>query len=88
MSLPEIASIITIADFGARIVSRLKRKKKKKRRKAVPRRRKQTKEEELITKLLTNPERAIKEMGAEYLVKNRKRIIRNIEKRVVEEFLE
>lgn len=86
MSLPEIASIITIADFGARIVSRLKRKKK--RPKVVRRRRKQTKEEELITKLLTNPEMAIKEMGAEYLVKNRKRIIRNIEKRVVEEFLE
>jgi len=37
---------------------------------------------------LTNPEMAMKEMGAEYLVKNRKRIIRNIEKRVVEEFLE
>ena len=85
MSLPEIASIITIADFGARIVSRLRKKKK---RKAVRRRSKQTKEEELITKLLSNPELAIKEMGAEYLVKNRKRIIRNIEKRVVEEFLE
>ena len=56
-------------------------------RKTVPRRHKQTKEEELITKLLTNPEMAIKEMGAEYLVKNRKRIIRNIENRVVEEFL-
>jgi len=84
MSLPEITSIITIADFGARIVSRLRKKKK---RKAVPRRNKQTKEEELITKLLTNPELAIKEMGAEYLVKNRKRIIRNIENRVVEEFL-
>ena len=86
MSLPEITSIITIADFGARIVSLLKKKKKK--RKTVSRKRKQTKEEELVTKLLTNPEMAIKEMGAEYLVKNRKRIIRNIEKRVVEEFLE
>jgi len=86
VSLPEIASIITIADFGARIVSHLKKKKKK--RKTVSRKRKQTKEEELITKLLTNPERAIKEMGAEYLVKNRKRIIRNIEKRVVDEFLD
>ncbi len=84
MSLPEIASIITIADFGARIVSRLRKKKK---RMAVRRRSKQTKEEELITKLLTNPELAIKEMGTEYLVKNRKRIIRNIENRVVEEFL-
>ena len=86
MSLPEITSIIAIADFCARIVSLLKRKKKKKRRKAVPRQRKQTKEEALITKLLIDPEMAIKEMGAEYVVKNRKRILKNLEKRVVEEF--
>ena len=86
MSLPEIASIITIADFSGRIVSYLKKKKKK--RKTVSPKRKQTKEQELITKLLTNPEGALKEMGAEYLVKNHKRIIRNIEKRVVDEFLE
>ena len=84
MSLPEIASIITIVDFASRLTSRLKRKKK--RSKTVRRRRKQTKEEELITKLLTNPEQAIKEMGAEYVMKNRKRIIRNIEKRLIEEF--
>ena len=86
MVLAEIASIITIADFSSKLISRLRKKKKK--RKTVPRRYKQTKEEELIMKLLTNPEMAIKEMGAEYLVKNCKRIIRNIEKRVVEEFLE
>jgi len=86
MVLAEIASIITIAEFCSKLISRLRKKKKK--RKTVPRRHKQTKEKELITKLLANPERAIKEMGAEYLVKNRKRIIRNIEKRVVEEFLE
>jgi len=86
MVLAEIASIITIADFSSKLISRLRNKKKK--RKTVPRRHKQTKEKELITKLLTNPEMAIKEMGAEYLVKNRKRIIRNIEKRIVEEFLE
>jgi len=94
MSLPEIAALISIADFSARLVSLLKRKKKTKRkavprkRKAVPRNPKQTKEEELITKLLTNPEKAIKEMGAEYVVKNRKRIMRSIEKRVVDEFLD
>ena len=93
MSLPEIASIITIADFSGRIVSYLKKKKKKRKtvspkRKTVSPKRKQTKEQELITKLLTNPEGALKEIGAEYLVKNRKRIIRNIEKRVVDEFLE
>ncbi len=86
MVLAEIASIITIADFSSKLISRLRKKKKK--RKTVPRRHIQTKEEELIMKLLTNPEEAIKKMGAEYLVKNRKRIIRNIEKRVVEEFLE
>lgn len=86
MVLAEIASIITIADFSSKLISHLRKKKKK--RKTVPRQRKQTKEEELIMKLLTKPEEAIKEMGAEYLVKNRKRIIRNIEKRVVEEFLE
>lgn len=86
MVLAEIASIITIADFSSKLISRLRKKKKK--RKTVPKRYKQTKEEKLIMKLLTNPEMAIKEMGAEYLVKNRKRIIRNIEKRVVKEFLE
>jgi len=86
MVLAEIASIITIADFSSKLILRLRKKKKK--RKTVPRQHKQTKEEVLIKKLLTNPEDAIKEMGAEYLVKNRKRIIRNIEKRVVEEFLE
>jgi len=86
VSLPEIASIFAIAESVARIISHLKKKKKK--RKTVSRKRKQTKEQELITKLLTNPEGALKEIGAEYLVKNRKRIIRNIEKRVVDEFLE
>ena len=85
MVLAEIASIIAIANFSSKLISRLRKKKKK--RKTVPRRHKQTKEEEMIKKLLTNPEMAIKEMGAEYLVKNRKRIIRNFEKRVVEEFL-
>jgi len=85
MVLAEIASIITIVEFCNKLITRLRKKKKK--RKTVPRRHKQTKEDELITKLLTNPEMAIKEMGAEYLVKNRKRIIRDIEKRVVDEFL-
>ena len=85
MSLPEIASMFAIADSVARIISHLKKKKKTKR-KAVRRKRKQTKEQELITKLLTNPEGALKEIGAEYLVKNRKRIIKSIEKSVVEEF--
>ncbi len=84
MVLAEIASIITIANFSSKLISRLRKKKKK--RKTVPRQHKQTKEEEMIKKLLTNPTQAVKEMGAEYVVKNRKRIIRNIEERVVEEF--
>jgi len=66
------------------MISRIMKKKKKKS-KTRHRQRKQTKEQELINKLLTNPEQAIKEMGAEYAVKNRKRIIRKIENYVVEQ---
>ena len=84
MVLEEITSIITIADFSGRLIARL-RKKKVKKTKRLPQRRKQTKDEELIAKLLTNPEQAIKEIGAEYVVKNRKRIVRNIEKYVTDE---
>lgn len=83
MSLSDVASILTIAEFCNRLISRLRKKKKKS--KTAPRQHKQTKEEEMIMKLLTNPTQAIKEMGAEYIVKNRKRIIRNIEKRVIDE---
>ena len=86
MSIAEIASIIAIAEFGAKVISRLKTKTKK--HKVVRHRTKQTKDEQLIAKLLTNPELAIKEMGAEYLVKNRKKIIKNIGNRIVNEFLE
>ena len=86
MVLAEIASIITIAEFASKLISRLKTKKKKTR---VTRPKiKQTKDEELIGKLLTNPEMALKEIGAEYLVKNRKKIMKGIEKRIVDEFLE
>jgi hypothetical protein len=84
MVLAEITAIIEIATFGGRIVSHL-RKKKKSKSKTVIRSRKQTKEEKLIAKLVANPEQAIKEIGAEYLVKNRKRIIRKIEKYVTNE---
>jgi|CXWL01.1.fsa_nt_gi hypothetical protein len=84
MVLPEIVSIVTIADFSERMISRLMKKKKKKS-KTRPRQRKQTREQELISKLLINPEQAIKEMGAEYVVKNRKRIIRKIEDYVVDQ---
>ena len=84
MSLSDVASIITISESLGKLILRLRKKKKKS--KTAPRKRKQTKEEELITKLLTNPTQAVKEMGAEYVVKNRKRIIRNILKRVTDEF--
>jgi len=39
----------------------------------------------MIKKLLTDPTQAVKEMGAEYVVKNRKKIIRNIMKYVSDE---
>lgn len=84
MVLAEVASIIAIAEFCSKLISRL-RKKKKKKRKTVPRLHKQTKEEEMIKKLLTDPTQAVKEMGAEYVVKNRKKIIRNIVKYVSDE---
>lgn len=88
MSLSELASLITIVNFGAKIISQLKNKKKKRKtvpRKTVNRKLKQTKDQEWISKLLTNPEMAIKEMGAEYVVKNREKIIKNIVKRIVDE---
>jgi len=83
MSLSDVASVLSIAEFGARLISHLRKKKKKS--KTVPRRRIQTKEKEMIQKLLTNPEQAIKEMGAEYVVKNRKRLIRKIENYIADE---
>jgi len=89
VELPEIAAIIAIAQFGAKVISHVKKLRKSKaaprKRKAVPRKPKQTKDEELVTKLLTDPVKAVKEMGAEYVVKNRKRISKGIEKRVTEE---
>ena len=83
MSLSDVASIINIAEFCGRLISHLRKKKKKS--KTVPKRHKQTKEEELIKELLANPEQAIKKMSAEYVVKNRKRIIGNIVKYVADQ---
>jgi len=83
MSLSDVASIMYIAEFSSRLISRLRKKKKKS--KTIRRKRKQTKDEELINDLLTNPELAIKKMGAEYVVKNRKKIIRGIVNSVVGE---
>lgn len=89
MVLAEIASIITIANFSSKLLSQLKKKKpKNQKRKTVNRRKKQSKEDEMIKKLLADPTQAVKEIGAEYVVQNRKRIIKNIEKCVVDEFLE
>lgn len=84
MVITEIASLIEIADFGRRLITHF-RKKRKKQVRRLPKRRKQTKDEELILKLLTNPQQAVKEIGAEYLIENRKRIMRNIEKYVADE---
>ncbi len=87
MSLPDIpstvASIVYLAECSGRLISRIRKKKTKSKNK--PRKRKRTRDEILITKLLTNPEQAIKEMGAEYVVKNRKKIIRGIVNSVVGE---
>ena len=91
MVIAEIASIITIATSSAKLISWVKNKKKKKKpvpRKTIRRKPKQTKDEELIAKFLKNPEAAIKEMGAEYVVKNRKKIIKGITKRLTDEFLD
>jgi hypothetical protein len=77
MSLPDIpstvASIVYLAECTRRLISRLRKNKTKP--KTKPRKRKQTKDEELINDLLTNPELAIKKISAEYVVKNRKKII-------------
>ena len=84
MSLPDIptvASIVYLAEYTRGVISRLRKKKTK--RKTKPRKRKQTKDEELIIDLLTNPTLAVKKMGAEYIVKNRKKIIRGIVDSVV-----
>lgn len=87
MTLPDIpstvASIVYLAECSGRLILRIRKKKIKT--KSKPRKRKQTKDEILITKLLTDPEQAIKEMGAEYVVKNRKKIIRGIVNSVVGE---
>lgn len=91
MVIAEIASIITIAKYTAQVISWIKNKKKKQKsvpRKTVRRKPKQTKDEELIAKFLKNPEDAIKEIGAEYVVKNRKKIIKGITKRLTDEFLD
>jgi len=89
MTLPDIpstvASIVYLSECTGRLISRLRKKKTKSKTKPRPRKRKQSKDEILITKLLTNPEQAIKEMGAEYVVKNRKKIIRGIVNSVVGE---
>jgi len=81
--LPEVAAVLAIAQFGNTVLSFVRKKIKKS--KTAPRKPKQTKEQELVTKLLTDPEKALKEIGAEYLVKNRKRIMKGIEKRISDE---
>jgi len=85
MTIPDIpstvASIVYLAECSGRLISRIRKKKKKL--KTKPRKYKQTKDEELINDLLTNPTLAIKKMGAEYVVKNRKKIIRGIVNSVV-----
>ena len=95
MSLSEAASLLTIAKFAHSVYARLRRKKpKRKSRTRKPRTktraalavRTPTKEEELATELVTNPGSAIKKMTAEYIVKNRNKIIKGISDYLVDEF--
>ena len=91
IAIAEISFIITLATQTAKLISWIKNKKKKQKsvpRKTVRRKPKQTKDEELIVKFLKNPEDAIKEIGAEYVVKHRKKIIKGITKRLTDEFLD
>ena len=87
MTLPDIpstvASIVYLAECTRKLVLRIRKKKKKSQTK--PRKPKQTKDEELINDLLKDPTLAVKKMGAEYIVKNRKKIIRGIVNYVVDE---
>ena len=87
MTLPDpsiVSLIMHSVEFSSRIISRLRKKKKKIRTTSRPR--KQTKEEELIDYLLTHKaEDSLKKISAEYLVKNRTRILRKIEKKVLDE---
>ena len=91
MAIAEISFIITLATSTAKLISWIRNKKKKQKsvsHKTVRRKPKQTKNEELIAKFLKNPEAAIKEMGVEYVVKNRNKIIKGITKRLTDEFLD
>ena len=86
MNLSDITSILSFGEFCGRLILEIKKRKKKSKTKPRPRLRKQTKEEELINYLLTHkPEDSLKKLGAEYLVKNRNRLLRKIEKKVLEE---
>jgi len=98
--LPDIAAGLNIFEFARKLYVRLKKRRKKSKRPrkttkggvsrkqitALAQPRRLSKDEELAQKLLTNPSQALKEMTAEYLVKNRRRIIRDIEDYLVDEF--
>ena len=86
MNLSDIPSILRLGEFCGRLILEIKKRKKKSKTKPRPRKRKQTKEEELINYLLTHKaEDSLKKLSAEYLVKNRQRLIRKIEKKVLDE---
>lgn len=82
MTIPDpstVASIVYLAECTNRLISKIRKKKiKSKTKPRKPRKHKPTREEELIKDLLTNPTLAVQKMGAEYVVQNRKKIIRGI----------
>jgi hypothetical protein len=77
MSLSDAAALLEIGKFAHNLYSRITGKKKSKKR-MRRRPRKPNKDKELAKKLIENPSEALKEMTAEYIVKNRKRLIRNV----------
>lgn len=92
MSLSDAASIITIAEAFQRVLARLRNERKTtkkwgrgRRRKQPPQTDSQKRDIELTRKLLENPIDAIKEMGTEYVVSNRRRILRKLEDYMLQE---
>jgi hypothetical protein len=89
MSLPDVAAGLSIANFAHNLYIRIKKRKKskkpsKKRRKSNDRR--ITKDRELAQLLVTNPNLALKMMTAEYIVKHRDKLAKNIEDYLVDQF--
>lgn len=87
-----IADIITIAEAFKQVLTKLRKKKtrkiKKRSIKTKPVSKKEAvklRERQLTEKLLTNPQEAVKDITAEYVVKHRDEIIQGLVDYVVQE---